>query len=152
MLEFKYIFGENGYKIAEATRKSVFGDELGMSEIRDGLDGKSYHFVGYDKITQIAAARLTQLDEKNFMISYVGIKKDYRRQYVGDLVMRALADKTVTMGGTTITIQTPVSEKGFFEFEGYETVGEEFEAGGRIYIKMQKDLTKIQSSCRGCAK
>lgn len=151
MLEFKFIYGENGYKIAEAMRKQVFSGELDMAETTDAFDEKSYHFIGYDKTVQIGIARLAQLDEKNFAISFVAVKEDYRRQYVGDLIMRALADKAVALGGMYVTLVAPVSTRGFFEFEGYEPSGEEFSENGIDFIKMKKDLTKVQH-CRGCSK
>ena len=152
MLEFRYIFGENGYKIAADFRKKVFSDEMGMTEITDAFDEKSYHFVGYDKTVQVAVARLTQFDEKNFSIAYVAIKEDYRRQFVGDLVMRALADKAVALGGTTITLEAPVQVRGFFEYEGYESFGDAYLVDGIPFVKMVKDLTKVESHCKGCGK
>ncbi len=151
MLEFKFIYGETGYKIAEYLRKKVFSEELGMPDIMDEFEDKSYHFVGYDKAVQVGVARLTKIDEKNFTISFVAVKDDYRRQYVGDLIMRALQDKAVSLGGVYITIVSPDSVKGFFEFEGYEQTGEEFLEDGKKFIKMKKDLTKIEP-CRGCGK
>lgn len=151
MLEFKFIYGENGYKIAKDMRKQIFSGELGFDEITDGFEDKSYHFIGYDKIVQMGIARLTQLDEKNFTVSFVAVKEGYRRQYVGDLIMRALADKAVALGGRYITVVTPLVEQGFFEFEGYEPTGEEYSENGKTFIKMKKDLTKVQP-CRGCAK
>ncbi len=152
MLEFKYIFGENGYELAKDMRERIFGEELGMTKLCDDKEADSYHFIGYDKTLQIGVSRLTQIDERNFSIAYVAIEKGYRRQFVGDLVMRALADKTVTLGGSSIMVESPVTEKGFFEYEGYEAVGEEYISDGRSYIKMVKDLTKVEKSCRGCAK
>lgn len=152
MFEFKYIFGENGYKIAEDMRKKVFREELGMQEIRDEVEEFSYHFVGYEKTVQVGVSRLTQLDARNFNIAYVAVKKDYRRQYVGDLIMRALADKAVSLGGTAIYIETPVTEKKFFEYEGYEEYGEGFMREDIPHIRMKKDLTKVQRNCRGCGR
>lgn len=152
MLEFRFIYGENGYKIAEDMRRKVFAEELRMSEIRDELEELSYHFVGYEKTMQIGIARLTQLDAQNFNIAFVAVKEDYRRQYVGDLIMRALADKAATLGGTAIYIEAPVSQKGFFEFEGYEVYGDSFEKDNIPHIRMKKDLTKVQKGCRGCGK
>ena len=151
MLEFKFIYGGNGFKVSKDLRKSVFCDELGEKDYSDGFEDSSYHFVGYDKIVQISAARLTQISDADFKISYVAVKKDYRKQYVGDLVMRALADKAVSMGGISIILEAPLPEKGFFEFEGYEEYGADFEKNGKLYIMMKKDLTKIQP-CRGCKK
>ncbi len=150
MLEFKFIFGENGYEIAKDLRESVFAGELSQ-ETRDDFEDKAYHFVGYDKIVQISAARLLQISDNDFKISFVAIKKDYRGQYVGDLVMRALADKAMSLRGTNIILEAPVDTKGFFEFEGYEEYGDTFEKGGKLHIMMKKDLTKIQP-CRGCSK
>lgn len=152
MLEFKFIYGENGYKIAEDMRQKVFRDELGMAEIRDEIEEFSYHFVGYEKTVQVGVARLTQLDARNFNIAFVAVNKDYRRQYVGDLIMRALADKAVALGGTAIYIEAPALEKEFFEFEGYETYGDGFIKDNIPHIRMKKDLTKVQRNCRGCGK
>lgn len=152
MLEFKYIFGENGYKIAKDMRNGIFAEEMGFLKSCDELDENSYHFVGYDGIKQISVARLTELDEKSFSISYVGVDKEYRRQFVGDLIMRALADKAVALGATKIYISAPISVKGFFEYEGYESVGSEYSENGTDFVKMVKDLTKVESGCRGCGK
>lgn len=152
MLEFRFICGENGYKIAEDMRKRIFAEELGMSEICDELDAISYHFVGYEKTTQIGIARLTQLDARNFNIAFVAVKADYRRQYVGDLIMRALADKAVSLGGSAIYIEAPTAQKNFFEFEGYEAYGSGFEKDSVPHIRMKKDLTIVQKACRGCGK
>ncbi|MDD6735806.1 MAG: GNAT family N-acetyltransferase [Clostridiales bacterium] len=151
MLEFRFIYGENGYKLSKDMRDTVFGDELGMAVLSDDAEETAYHFIGYDKTVQIAAARLSELGETCFKIDFVAVKKDYRRQFVGDLVMRALADKAVSLGGTRIIAESPTEIKGFFEFEAYEAYGDEFEKDGRKYIMMKKDLTKVQP-CRGCAK
>lgn len=152
MLEFRFIAGENGYKIAEDMRKQVFFEELGMSEFRDDLEEISYHFIGYEKILQIGISRLTQLDETNFNIAYVAVKEDYRHQYVGDLIIRALEDKAKKLGGKAIYLETPILQKGFFEFEEYEEYGDEFDKDGIPHIRMKKDLTKPRTGCGGCGK
>ncbi len=151
MLEFKFIYGENGYKLSQDMRKKVFGEEFAMNGISDEYEDTAYHFIGYDKTVQIAAARLNKITDSCFKIDFVAIKKDYRRQFVGDLVMRALADKAVALGGTSIILESPTDITGFFAFEDYEPCGDEFEKDGRKYIMMKKDLTKVQH-CRGCAK
>lgn len=145
MLEFKFIYGENGREITEALRAEVFG------ETSDGNDADAYHFVGYDKLVQIAAARLREVGEECFRIDFVAVKEDYRGQFVGDLVMRALADKAVSLGGKCIILEATAETKGFFEFEEYAVFGSECERDGGKYIMMKKDLTKI-TPCRGCAK
>jgi len=151
MLEFKFILGEIGYKVAELSRNKIFRDELGYEEITDNFDKEAYHFVGYDKICQIGSCRLIQLDDEHFSISYLGVIPEYRGEYVGDLIMRAVQDKALSLGGKYIVLETPVSVKGFFEFEDYEVIGDTFTVNGREYVKMKKDITVIRP-CRGCKK
>ena len=151
MLEFKFILGETGYKVAEVSRCKVFHEELGFDEISDNFDMDAYHFVGYDKICQVGSCRLVQLDEEYFSVSYLCVIPEYRRQYVGDLIMRAICDKVLSLGGKYIVLETPVSVKGFFEFEDFEAMGDVFMVDGKEYVKMKKDVTIVRP-CRGCKK
>ena len=151
MLEFKFILGEIGYKVAEVSRAKIFRDELGYTEISDSFDENALHFVGYDGIVQVGSCRLVKLDEEYFSVSYLGVMPDYRRQYVGDLMMRALQDKVLSLGGKYIVLESPVEVKDFFVFEDYEPMGEAFSVDGRDYIKMKKDVTIVRP-CRGCKK
>ena len=151
MLKFQFIYGQNGYKISKDLRKKIFGEELGYAEYTDDLEDKSYHFVGYEEIRQMGLARMTEIDDETFKASFVGMDKEYRRQYVGDLVMRALADKAERIGAKWMIVDAPVSLKGFFEFENYKVCGDEFMKNNQPHIPMKKDLTEKQP-CRGCSK
>ena len=126
MLKFQLIYGENGYKITKDLRKRLFKDELGYIDYTDDLESESWHIVGYEEIHQMGLGRMTEVDEETYQVSFVALEAEYRRQYVGDLVMRALADKAERLGAKYMTAEAPVSLKAFFEFENYEALGEEF--------------------------
>ena len=151
MLEFKFIQGETGYKVAEISRGKIFRDELGYAEISDNFDKDAWHFVGYDKIYQVGSCRLVQLDHDYFSVSYFGVMPEYRRQFVGDLMIRAICDKVLSLGGKYVVLESPVSVKGFFEFEDFEVMGDSITVDGIEYVKMKKDVTVIRP-CRGCKK
>ncbi|MBQ7985660.1 MAG: GNAT family N-acetyltransferase [Clostridia bacterium] len=151
MLKFQFIYGENGYKIVKDLRNRIFKDELGYDEVTDDLENESYHIVGYEEIHQMGLGRMTEVDSETFEVSFVGLLKEYRRQYVGDLVMRALADKAERLGAKWMIVKAPVALKGFFEFESYEVCGDAFMKNNEPHILMKKDLTKKQP-CRGCSK
>lgn len=151
MLKFRFIAGNDGYEISKDMRNEVFGKEAKYAVLCDENEGKSYHFVGYDGTDMISAARLTETGERIFEIAYVCVKETYRRQYVGDLVVKALADKAVSLGGTVLIAKVPVSVCGFFEFEGFEKYEDEFYDDNRRQVMMKKDLLKVQK-CRGCGK
>ena len=139
MLEFTFVYGENGYLISEALRKDIFG-----SGASDEKENTAYHIVGYDKTEQIAVGRFFAQSETVCQIDFVGVREDYRRQYVGDLVIKAIEDKARMLGIKKAVLKTPSSALAFFEYEGYSGAGE---ADGRT--KMQKDLT-APHKCRGC--
>jgi len=144
MLEFNFVYGDMGYEICKSLRDEIFGAELS-----DGKEGESYHFVGYDKLVQIGVARLRKITDESYEIAYVGLKDGYRRQYVGDLVMKALADKAQRMGAKEAFVTTPIELIPFFEYEDYEKVGEAYAENGKKLIKMRIDLT-YKHKCRGC--
>jgi len=150
MLKFQLIYGVNGYKIVKDLRNKIFKDELGYDEVTDSLEDKSYHIVGYEEIHQMGLGRMTEIDSETFEVSFIGLEKEYRRQYVGDLVMRALADKAERLGAKWMIAKAPVALKDFLLFESYEVCGEEFMKNGEPHIMMKKDLTKKQP-CRGCS-
>ena len=150
MLEFKFVYGENGCKLAMDTRNEVFAAEMGMNTISDDNDNGAYHFVGYDKTVQVAAARLYEIADSCFKIDLAAVKKNYRRQHIGELIMRALADKAVSLEGRSIILEAPLDLKPFFLREDYVPYGDEFDKDGRRYIMMKKDLSKIRLCC-GCS-
>ncbi|MBR4172919.1 MAG: GNAT family N-acetyltransferase [Clostridia bacterium] len=139
MLEFTFIYGENGYAVSKDLRDKIFG---GVSP--DSFTDGAYYIVGYDKTEQIAAGRFFGIADGVCKIDFVGVREDYRRQFVGDLVIKAIEDKAKSLGIKTAVLETPQSALPFFEFEGYakvETVDGE--------TKMRKDLT-VAHKCRGC--
>lgn len=143
MLEFTFVYGENGYALSRDLRNDVFG-----TEICDEYEETSYHLVGYDKIRQIAVARLTMLTDKVCHIDFIAVSKDYRRQCVGDLVVKAIEDKAKSLGAEEGTLDAPIDTVPFFEFEHYEDTGKEREKYGKNCRIMRKDLTKVYK-CRG---
>lgn len=141
MLEFTFVYGENGYLLSRDLRNKVFG-----REVSDEKEESSYHIVGYDKTEQIAVGRFFVTDEVLCRIDFVGVREDYRRRYVGDLVIKAIEDKAKTMGAKTAVLEAPESALAFFRFENYEAI----EKTADNSTKMRKDLTK-EHKCRGCA-
>lgn len=144
MLEFTFVYGENGYALSKDLRDDVFG-----SVITDEYEGDSYHLVGYDKIKQIAAARFTMQKEDVCHIDFVAVKEDYRRQFVGDLVIKAIEDKAKSLGAKEAIAAAPQEVVPFFEFEYYEDSGKVRNKYGKECKIMRKDLTK-EHKCRGC--
>lgn len=147
MLEFKLIYGADGYNAAKALREEVFICEQGFKYDYDEYDNRSWHIVGYDKDELIAAARMYEYGDKIYKIGRAAVKKSYRRGYVGDLLMKTLQNKIVGLGGTEAVVSAQISVRGFYEYEGYEQVGEEYLEADCPHILMKLDLTKPVRRC-----
>lgn len=147
MLEFKLIYGIDGYNAAKSLRDEVFIDEQGFKYDYDEYDSRSWHIVGYEKDTLIGTARMFEHGDRVYKIGRVAVKKDYRGGYIGDLMMKTLQDKIVGLGGIEAVVSSQVQVRGFYEYEGYEQVGDEYLEEDYPHILMKLDLTKPQRRC-----
>ncbi len=152
MLEFKQIYGIEGYEKAKALREEVFMIEQGFSYDKDEYDAVSWHIVGYDKDLLIGTARVHKLEGNSYKIGRVAVKKEYRGEYIGDLLMKTLQDKIVTLGGIEAVVYSQYGAKGFYEKEGYTQEGDAFLIDGALHVKMVLDLLNPHRSCQGCMK
>ena len=149
MLRFKIIYGLEGYEAARAVRERVFMQEQGFPFARDDNDGAAYHIDGWDGERLIAAGRLFKVGDGIYTIGRVAVDADYRGQYVGDTVMRALEDKAVQLGAAFIRIYAQEQALGFYKKQGYVPQGELIPGEHCNHWLMVKDLSKIRG-CGGC--
>lgn len=150
MYEFKLIYGKEGYEKTKELREAVFMEEQGFSYDADDKDEISWHIAGYEKGLLMSSARMFQIGDGVFTIGRVAVKKEYRGQYVGDTLLRALEDKAVQLKGYLIEIGAQEQAVGFYEKEGYTKNGKEYDVEGVKHFEMIKDLTKPFRRCEGC--
>lgn len=149
MLEFKQIYGIDGYNAAKTLREEVFIEEQGFRCEHDEKDFEAWHIVGYDGGVLIGTARMYHLKDKSYKIGRVAVKKAYRRGYIGDLMMKTLQDRIVGLGGIEAVVSAQLPAKDFYLKEGYEPCGDVYLDEGTEHILMKLDLTKPHRCC-GC--
>ncbi len=147
MLEFKQFFGREGYEKGRSLREEVFMGEQGIDFDYDEFDDLSWHIVGFDGEVLIGTARMYELSEGAWKIGRVAVKKDYRKGYIGDLMMKTLQDKIVSLGGIEAVVSSQLAVRGFYEKEGYTAVGEPYSEAGIPHILMKLDLSKPRKRC-----
>lgn len=152
MIEFKLIYGLDGYSAAKDIREKVFCNEQGIAFDKDDKDSIAWHIVGSEKGKVIAAARMYNMADGIFCIGRVCVDKDYRGMYVGDTLMRALEDKAVQLKGRLVNVSSQEQAVGFYEKEGYEKYTEAYIEAGIKHYSMRKDLSKPHKRCECCSK
>ena len=153
MLRFKIVYGKEGYMLAKGIRETVFLEEQGFPYDYDENDEISYHIAGWDGDRLIASGRLFAIADGIYTIGRVAVDKDYRKQYIGDTIMKALEDKAVGLGAGVIELHAQEAAVGFYEREGYVPEGDAVIICGARHQKMVKDMTKINpcGGCKSCA-
>ena len=150
MLEFKLLYGIDGYNVTRPLREDVFMREQGFSYDEDEKDKISWHVAGFDKGRLVAAARMYEAERGVCSIGRVAVAADCRGEKIGDTLLRILEDKAVKLMAAFTEVDAQESAAGFYEKEGYEmTGGEDFQEGVR-HFKMIKDLSKPYRRCQKC--
>lgn len=150
MLEFKLIYGSDGYNISKNLREKIFISEQGFLYDEDKKDAEAWHVVCIDNGNVIASARLYKKLNGIFSIGRLAVEKEYRNQYIGDTLIRILEDKTVSLSGHTIELCSIVNAVGFYEKQGYVKNGKTQYIDNILHFYMMKDLTKPSKKCTCC--
>lgn len=148
MIKFKIIKGEDGYQQGKNFRHEILNAEMGFADQFEECDKNAFHIVGRENDMVMCYARLYKTGDYVFCIDKMAVKKEDRKQYVADTMIRALEDKAVSEIGAIILTNVPENAWEFFEHEDYFQVGDIYEDNGVKYKKMKRDLTKIRG-CRG---
>ena len=151
MIKFKIIKGLEGYNQAKDFRRQVLKNEMNLPEFSDENEDIAFHIIGRENDEVMCYGRLYKIGDYVFSIDKVCVKKEDRKQYVGDTILRALEDKAVGEIAAFIMVLAPQNAWDFFEHEDYIAL-EEYEENGILYKKMKKDLTKVRGCRGGCHK
>ncbi len=139
-----FSFGD-GARIREAyaLRRAVFVDEQGFTEEddRDERDQDALHVLGIDETgAACCTARLFSAGRGVWHAGRVAVCRELRGRGVGRLLMRAVAQKALALGGHTLELGAQLDKRGFYAAVGFEPVGEPFLDAGCPHILMQMPL------------
>jgi len=108
----------------------------------DGQDNSSYHLLGVDQGELVAYARITFdqiLNSAN--IGRFVIDKNYRGMKIGNLILNRLLEYiTENAAIQLVTLNSQVAAQDIYKKFGFEPIGEPFDDGGILHIKMQKEI------------
>jgi len=139
MLTMKWFFGDKEpLTDAHEIREEVFINEQYVSEEDeyDDTDGACVHLVAYDGKKPVGTGRI-MITREDFIIGRVATLRKYRGQGIGTILMQALINACVTMGGERQILNSQVHARAFYEKLGFTAYGEEFDDAGIPHIAME---------------
>lgn len=126
---------------AKELRRQVFQQELGFaeSEDRDGMDACAWHLVLLMNDEPVATGRISYEGAGTAKIDRVCVKKRYRRQGIGDGLVKILDYKASQLGMRYSAVDAAEELREFYLRLGYLPAGEKITKLGRELTPMKKE-------------
>lgn len=127
--------------VARNLRQQVFCEELGLEpELAwDAGDPYAFHLVLMMDEVPVAAGRITYGGVGVAKLSRICVAKRYRRQGIGDGLVKILDFKAAEMGMAHSQVDVPEELLPFYRRLGYAPCGDSTEKWGRKILPMQKE-------------
>ncbi|MCD8159572.1 MAG: GNAT family N-acetyltransferase, partial [Clostridiales bacterium] len=118
-------------------RKTVFTEEQGFEEEFDEKDGISKHSVLYKDNEAAGVCRFYFDSEKQiYIIGRLAVMKKFRGEKLGAAVLGEAERQIRDLNGESVSLAAQVRAKGFYEKQGYVSIGKEFSEEGCPHIQM----------------
>ena len=119
-------------------RIEVFSKEQGVpQELEfDGLDSGAIHSIALDENTEIGTGRMLS----DGHIGRIAVKKQYRGNGIGKMIMKSLIDEAIKMQFAEVWLSSQYHAKGFYEKLGFTEIGDIYKEADIDHVKMMKKL------------
>lgn len=138
MITSKWIRPGEDISEAMGIRQEVFVEELGWENAQDVLDPYAYHLVLYYNDAPAACGRITYLGPGKALLGRICVRKKFRRQGIGDGLVKVLDYKASQLGMKTAVVETVPQLQKFYHRIGFLKTGETKKYGMDL-ITMQKE-------------
>ena len=127
----------------------MFVIEQNISE-KDEFEGGEDTFTHFClfKDRSLAGYIRIAVDDRILHIGRVAVKKNFRKQGLGSLLMKTVEDYGVSKGCDSFILHAQLKAKNFYQKLGYITSGDEFIEAGIVHIVMTKDILKDRNKSR----
>lgn len=124
MIEYKWCEAGEPYGDCADIRKEVFCDEqkYPVEAEFDELDKVTPHLTVYKEGIPVGTGRIVYVDENSCHIGRIAVKKAYRGEGIGRLVVEALLKRIKSENIPTVTIEAQTHAAPFYEKLGFEIV------------------------------
>jgi predicted GNAT family N-acyltransferase len=122
-------------------RQKVFQEELGLSkeQDQDNLDAYAFHLVLLLNDVPVATGRISYAGVGMAKLSRICVLKKYRRQGIGDGLVKVLDYKASQLSMQYSQVETTQDLERFYQKIGYQRTGMPYEKYGMEVISMQKE-------------
>lgn len=121
-------------------RNEVFVKEQGFYDEFDSEDKGAIHLVGFVGDRSVATSRIVYRIGIGYFITRIAVRKAYRGNGYGAMIVAAAEEIIKKLGGNEILIHSQEQAAGFYERIGYSRTGETDSEQGCPHCMMKKAL------------
>lgn len=138
-MNYKWIYGKEGFEEAFKVRRAVFVEEQKVPESleKDGFDEQAHHLLIYGNDLPIATGRFFD-NGFHFKLGRICVLKSYRGMDLGRFLMERLLEKAEEAGVEKLYIDSQVKAVGFYRKFGFKEYGNIFDDAGIDHVSMVK--------------
>ncbi len=132
-------YNDDSFKDVRYIRETVFVEEYNINyeEEFDDLDTTAMHMLVFDGYTPIGTGRV-MLDGEKAVIGRLAVLKDFRREGIGDLIVRLLIRKAFDSGAKTQSLHAMTYCVDFYKKVGFEVISDEYLEVGIPHVTMER--------------
>lgn len=140
MVSTKWFQGLDDSNDYISVRRSVMAQSalsVSQEDVTDEYDIFAFNAVAYEDGDAVGCGRLLYASGR-YRIDRLCVLKEYRGQHYGELIVRMLVRKAVTIGASVTYAQVPINCAGLFKRIGF-TVAED-DGGGTLSMAKHGDV------------
>ncbi len=133
----KITFKDKDFSLIRHIRKTVFSDELQISEseLFDEFDDSCDHFLIFDGTNIVGSVRIIVLNDK-IKLERMAILEEYRKKNYGKISISQIKEYYSALGFSQIILDSIYSVKNFYKKCGFLEEGKIFQRVGIDHIQM----------------
>lgn len=97
----------------------------------------------------VGTGRLIRLENGDFKIGRIAVRKEYRGQQYGDMLVKMLVNKAFMSGADEVYVGAQIKAQGFYEKIGFQAYGDVYTEANILHIPM---VLKKVNLCKKCQK
>lgn len=150
MITSKWLGPGEDISLPLSLRRQVFLEELGLPmEEEEPEDRYAFHLILLLNDVPVAAGRLSYGGVRTGKLSRICVLKRYRRQGIGDGLVKILDFQAAQRGMQYSRVEAPKELLPFYARIGYRETGEKREMFGMTLFSMQKETNDgTKGGCR----
>ncbi len=135
-------YGSKEYNQMVDLRRQILRKPLGLDFTKEDIDKESedIHIAAFEDDEMLGCCMLTKVNNNTVRLRQMAVKPGLQNKGIGKVLMQFAENIARDHGHRSMTMHARQSATGFYEKQGYQVKGAEFDEVTIPHFLMEKDL------------